>query len=173
MSCSGCSRRRETRVGLSGKVRAESSEAGALAGSARHDDTDHDQHEPDDDAQRLLPPEARIRSDPQRVGQQGEEKEQHTNADQNPCPLHGRLRVSYLITSSARCSNAAGIVAPRALAVFSLTTSSNFEGCSMGRLPGGVPFKILSTKVAARRPMSAKSGPYDMRPPDSAKTRSQ
>src|SRR5437016_960990 len=44
-----------------------------------------------------------------------------------------------------------GIVNPSALAVLRLTTSSNLVGCSTGRSAGLAPFKILSTKVAARR----------------------
>jgi hypothetical protein len=43
------------------------------------------------------------------------------------------------------------IVMPSALAVFKLTTRSNFVGCSIGRSPGLVPFNILSTETAARR----------------------
>ena len=53
--------------------------------------------------------------------------------------------LDYLITSSARCSNAGGIVNPSALAVFRLMTSSNFVGCSTGRSVGLAPLKILST----------------------------
>jgi hypothetical protein len=40
------------------------------------------------------------------------------------------------------------------LAALRLITSSNFVGCSTGRSPGLVPFKILSTKTAARRQIS-------------------
>jgi hypothetical protein len=36
-----------------------------------------------------------------------------------------------------------------------LITSSNFEGCSIGKSAGLVPFRILSTKSAARRRMLA------------------
>ena len=38
-------------------------------------------------------------------------------------------------------------------------------GCSTGRSAGLAPLRILSTNVAARRCMSAKSGLYDNRPP--------
>jgi hypothetical protein len=51
----------------------------------------------------------------------------------------------YSITSSAVASIAGGTVMPRALAVLRLITSSNLVGCSMGRSPGLVPRKILST----------------------------
>ena len=58
---------------------------------------------------------------------------------------------SYWITSSARASTEGGIVRPRALAVLRLITSSNLVGCCTGRSAGGVPRKILSRYVAARR----------------------
>jgi hypothetical protein len=51
------------------------------------------------------------------------------------------------------------MVRPRALAVFKLTTRSNFVGCSIGRSAGFAPFRILSTWVAARRYGSRRSGP--------------
>src|SRR5437899_1099734 len=65
----------------------------------------------------------------------------------------------HSMTLSARPSTGGGIVRPRAFAVLRLTTSSNFVGCSTGRSPGLAPFKILSTYVAARRNISARSGP--------------
>ena len=46
------------------------------------------------------------------------------------------------------------MVNPSALAVFRLMTNSNFVGCSTGRSAGLAPFKILSTKTAARRQIS-------------------
>src|SRR4051812_10051050 len=52
---------------------------------------------------------------------------------------------SHSITSSARARSVAGIVRPRAFAVFRLITSSNFVGCCTGRSWGLAPFKILST----------------------------
>jgi hypothetical protein len=58
---------------------------------------------------------------------------------------------AYLITSSARSRRDGGIVIPRALAVWRLMTNSNFVGCSTGRSAGLVPFRSLSTYVAARR----------------------
>ena len=61
------------------------------------------------------------------------------------------LAAPYSITSSARARRVGGIVRPRALAVFRLMTSSNFVGCSTGRSAGLAPFRILSTKAAARR----------------------
>jgi hypothetical protein len=51
------------------------------------------------------------------------------------------------------------MVKPSALAVFRLITSSNFVGCSTGRSAGLAPFKILSTKAAARRQMSQLPAP--------------
>ena len=53
--------------------------------------------------------------------------------------------VVHSITWSARSSSDGGIVSPRALAVLRLMTNSNFVGCSMGRSPGLVPLRILST----------------------------
>jgi len=50
----------------------------------------------------------------------------------------------HRITSSALTRIDCGIVMPRAFAVFRLTTTSNLVGCSIGRLPGLAPFKILS-----------------------------
>src|SRR5215813_15180452 len=58
---------------------------------------------------------------------------------------------AYLITLSARYSTDCGIVTPICLAALRLTMSSKFFGCSTGRSAGLAPFKILSTKVAARR----------------------
>src|SRR5262245_45162580 len=56
----------------------------------------------------------------------------------------------HSITSSARINTDAGSSIPSRLAVFRLTTSSNLTARSIGRLPGGVPFRILSTKAAER-----------------------
>ena len=67
--------------------------------------------------------------------------------------------VSYSITLSARTKIDCGIVRPSALAVFMLITSSNLVGSSTGRSPGFAPLRILSTKVAARRYISARSAP--------------
>ena len=53
--------------------------------------------------------------------------------------------VFYSMTWSARPSTDGGIVRPSALAVFRLMTSSNFVGCSTGRLAGFAPLRILST----------------------------
>src|SRR6266567_6466911 len=69
------------------------------------------------------------------------------------------------ITSSARPSSDGGIVSPSALAVFMLITNSKFVGCSTGRSAGLAPFRILSTKYAARRATSDWFAPYDMRQP--------
>jgi hypothetical protein len=56
-----------------------------------------------------------------------------------------RVAMIYSITVSARSRNDSGIVRPRALAVFRLTTSSNLVGCSTGRSAGLPPLRILST----------------------------
>ncbi len=70
-----------------------------------------------------------------------------------------RRGACYWITSSARSSSDCGIANPNAFAVLRLITSSNLVGCSMGRSPGLAPRRILSTKAAALRYRSRKSGP--------------
>jgi hypothetical protein len=80
------------------------------------------------------------------------------NSDIASCPdrasnglMHRNKRRSYSITSSARPSSVAVISMPSALAVFRLIANSNFVGRSTGRSAGFAPFRILSTKIAARR----------------------
>jgi hypothetical protein len=58
---------------------------------------------------------------------------------------HERAPTSHSITSSARANTAGGMVRPSALAVFMLMISSNFVGCSMGRVAGFAPLRIRST----------------------------
>jgi hypothetical protein len=65
--------------------------------------------------------------------------------------MHRSNLTAYSITSSARSKKASGIVMPSAFAVVRLTTSSKVVGCSTGRSAGFAPFKILSTRSAARR----------------------
>ncbi len=57
----------------------------------------------------------------------------------------------YSITSSARVSSIGGKVRPSTLAVFRLTTSTNFVGSCTGRSAGLRPLRILSMNVAASR----------------------
>jgi hypothetical protein len=63
------------------------------------------------------------------------------------CPRGRRRlpRATHSITRSARCRSDGGIVRPSALAILRLMTSPNLVGCSMGRSPGFVPLRILST----------------------------
>ena len=82
----------------------------------------------------------------------------------NVCEIFGVVRFStfatisaksrqasvHSITSSARASSVGGTLRPSALAVFMLITSSNLDGRSTGRSAGLVPFKMRSTKYAAR-----------------------
>src|SRR5262245_39768364 len=65
---------------------------------------------------------------------------------------HGdeRSPVHHSMTWSARASTDCGIVRPSALAVLRLITNSNLVGRSTGRSAGFIPFRILSTKYAAR-----------------------
>src|SRR5262245_61084131 len=65
----------------------------------------------------------------------------------------------HSITSSARASSEGGTVRPSALATLTLTTSSNLVDCSTGRSAGFAPFRILSTKVAARWRRKTPLGP--------------
>jgi hypothetical protein len=65
----------------------------------------------------------------------------------------------YLNTLSARARTFGGIVSPICLAALRLIASSNFVGCSTGKSAGFIPFKILSTKTAARLTISVSSGP--------------
>jgi hypothetical protein len=63
-----------------------------------------------------------------------------------PSALGGSVALHhYWMTLSARSNNDDGTVSPIALAVLRLTTSSKFDGCSMGKSPGLLPFRILST----------------------------
>src|SRR5262249_51218 len=73
-----------------------------------------------------------------------------------PAPLH---RCNHSITSSPVASSVGGTVTPSALAVFTLTASSNRTGCSTGRSAGCVPCRILCTYPAARRYRSGRLGP--------------
>src|SRR6516165_2409197 len=65
----------------------------------------------------------------------------------------GKIR-RYSITSSARASRVDGMVNSSALAVVRLINNTNFVGNSIGRSPGSVPLRILSTKLAVRRKLS-------------------
>src|ERR1700730_4998747 len=51
----------------------------------------------------------------------------------------------HSITSSTWASNVGEIVWPSAFAVFILSVTSNFVGCSMGRSAGVAPLRILFT----------------------------
>src|SRR5262249_52288903 len=53
---------------------------------------------------------------------------------------------THSITSSARARSVGGTVIPNALAVLRLTARNIFVGNSIGRSPGAVPRRILSTK---------------------------
>jgi hypothetical protein len=66
--------------------------------------------------------------------------------------LMQRNQTAYWITSSARASSVGGTVSPNAFAVWRLTTRRNFTGRPIGKSAGFAPFRILSTKPAARPP---------------------
>src|SRR5439155_6568312 len=57
----------------------------------------------------------------------------------NSEPAEEGAPVHHSITWSARSRMDCGIISPRAFAVFMLTTSSNFVGCSTGRSAGLAP----------------------------------
>src|SRR5260370_38842551 len=63
------------------------------------------------------------------------------------------------------------MASPRALAVWRLMTSSNLVACSTGRSAGLAPLRILSMRYPARRYISTRLGPQDMRPPLSTNSR--
>ena len=65
--------------------------------------------------------------------------------------MHRSKRRAYSMTSSARSRMDCGISRPIALAVFKLSTNSNFEACSTGMSDGLVPAKILAMMLATRR----------------------
>src|SRR5262245_14875432 len=65
----------------------------------------------------------------------------------------------HSITSSARSRNDSEIASPSVFAALRLTASSNFSADYTGSSPGLAPFTILSTYMAARRYMSARSEP--------------
>src|SRR5262245_13106227 len=72
---------------------------------------------------------------------------------------------------SARTRIDCGTLTCKAFAVCTLTTSSNFVGCSIGRSPGLAPRMILSTYEALRRNRSSQSTEYVSNAPASAKKR--
>jgi hypothetical protein len=74
-------------------------------------------------------------------------------------PIRTCRRPAHSTNSSASDSNGAGIANPNALAVVILMTNWNLVGCSTGISPAFAPRRILSTKSAARRNKSVKSGP--------------
>src|SRR4029453_6575782 len=91
--------------------------------------------------------------------------------DRRAAEQRDELAAFHSITSSARAMSVGGSSMPRALAVFALMISSNRVGCSIGKSDGRDPFRILSTKVAARRFASNRLVPYDISPPASANSR--
>src|SRR5881396_839843 len=66
---------------------------------------------------------------------------------------------------SAFARRDAGIVRPSAFAVARLIANSYLVGSSTASSAGLAPFRILSTCPADRRKMSAKSVPYEIKPP--------
>src|SRR5262245_54250739 len=75
--------------------------------------------------------------------------------------FHRRMPIAsfHLITLSALASTFGGMVSPICFADMEFITRLNFVGCSTGRSAGFVPFRILSTKMAARRHESSRLAP--------------
>src|SRR5262249_39141908 len=73
----------------------------------------------------------------------------------------------HLITLSALAKTLGGIMRPICLAAFRLIMNSNFIAASTGRSAGLAPLRILSTYTAARRYLTLRSEPYDIKPPAS------
>src|SRR5262245_53953639 len=71
--------------------------------------------------------------------------------DRRAAEQSDELASRHSITSSARNRRVGEIVMPSALAVFRLTASSNFDGCSIGRSAGFAPRRTLSTKLTTCR----------------------
>src|SRR5262245_66502152 len=69
------------------------------------------------------------------------------------------LAAFHSITSSARASSVGGTVRASALAVLRLMINSKRGGCSTGKSPGFVPFKIFPTYDAERLHRSARLVP--------------
>src|SRR5678815_4916692 len=84
-----------------------------------------------------------------------DESENHRTESTEKTIRYWHRRFAYLITLSALTNAFGGIVRPICLAALRLTMNSNFFGCSTGMSAGFAPFKILSTKSAARRHKSA------------------
>src|SRR4051794_27872366 len=84
---------------------------------------------------------------PAHVGEERDELAVRIDSDPN--------RPSYSITSSARISNSAGALKPKASAVLRLIVSSNFSGSITGKSLGFAPFRISPTYIPARRNVSA------------------
>src|SRR5215471_6350533 len=78
---------------------------------------------------------------------------------------HASQQTVYSITSSQSCKNVSRRGNPSALAVLTLTASSNLSGDCAGKLPADSPLRIRSTYELERRKMSAPSGPYDIKLP--------
>src|SRR4029077_2224310 len=84
----------------------------------------------------------------------------------------GELQKSrYSITSSAAFSRRSGTSRPSAFAVFRLMINGTLTGIWIGRSPGFSPLRMRSMYSAACGYCGAKSGPYETRPPESAKER--
>src|SRR5262249_41842042 len=75
------------------------------------------------------------------------------------------LAASHSITSVARNRMEVGTVRPIAFAVWRLTTRENLVGACTGRLAGFSPLRMRSTYDAAARNESARSTPYEIKPP--------
>src|SRR2546422_10158965 len=90
-----------------------------------------------------------------------------------PAGSHQLAWRTHSITSSARASSVGGTSMPSVLAVLRLMTSSNLIGAWTGSSLGFAPLRMRSAYDAARRYSSTPLGPYEIKPPNSAKKRDQ
>src|SRR5258706_12546841 len=88
-------------------------------------------------------------------------------------PAFAECALHHSITSSARNRSDGGTERPSALAILTLIAISNFTGTWTGKSAGLAPRRMRSTYGAARRTISLRSGPYEIKPPSLATTNLQ
>src|SRR6516162_2155349 len=106
-----------------------------------------------------------------RFGQETRASQQLAACSISSSAQNRKIGLGHSRSASARAKNASGILRSIFFALFRLTASSNFVGCSMGKSFGSPPCKILCTNLALRRSKAGPSAPYDIRPPASTKAR--
>src|SRR6516162_10893953 len=79
-----------------------------------------------------------------RFGQETRASQQLAACSISSSAQNRKIGIGYSRSASARAKNASGILRPIFFALFRLTASSNFVGCSMGKSLGSPPCKILA-----------------------------